>query len=89
MRHSWAPHPGASHAPEVVCGSSPVALEPQLRAPHKAAPPFAAPPEKLEVMAPPGRIYSPVMRFHAHLDSEEQKSRGVEGLARERPVFGG
>lgn len=49
----------------------------------------AVPPEKPEALAPPGGIDSSAMGFSAHVDSEEQKSRGVEGLAREKTCSGG
>lgn len=76
---SWAPSLRTSHAPAGWPGGPPVVTWPQLRASWRAAPSLAGPPEKSEATAPPGRIYSPVMGFHAHVDSEKQKRSGRIG----------
>lgn len=63
------------------CGLSPNSLE--LRASRTAAPPLTDPLEKPEAMAAPGRNNSQPVGFLAHVDSNGQTSRELEGLARE------
>lgn len=49
----------------------------ELRASQRTATPLPVPPEKLEAMAPPGRINSPAPGVHGPAGREEHKSRGI------------
>lgn len=73
---------------QLLCGLSPSAPGAQSIT-ERAVPPLPVPPEKPEALAPPGGIDSSAMGFSGHVDSEEQKSRGVEGLTREKACLGG
>lgn len=69
----------ASH---LLCGLSPGAPGAQSISESTSAPQS---PEKPEAIASPARIDSPAVGFHAHVDSGEQKCRGLEGLERRLP----